>query len=48
MTDNNDNNNTGLFEMISNKVIIIFIYCNCVVTGWQWLFYMYTKHEIGY
>jgi len=28
--------------------IIIFIYCNCVVTRWQWLFYMYTKHEIGY
>ena len=29
-------------------VIIIFIYCNWVVTRWQWLFYMYTKHEIGY
>ena len=28
--------------------IIIFIYCNWVVTRWQWLFYMYTKHEIGY
>ena len=28
--------------------IIIFINCNCVVTRWQWLFYMYTKHEIGY
>jgi hypothetical protein len=26
----------------------IFIYCNWVVTRWQWLFYMYTKHEIGY
>ena len=24
------------------------IYCNWVVTWWQWLFYMYTKHEIGY
>jgi len=29
-------------------IIIIFIYCNWVVTQWQWLFYMYTKHEIGY
>ena len=27
---------------------IIFIYCNWVVTRWQWLFYMYTKYEIGY
>ena len=32
-------------------IIIIFIYlfnCNWVVTRWQWLFYMYTKYEIGY
>ena len=29
-------------------IIIIFIYCNRVVTRWQWLFYMYTKYEIGY
>jgi len=29
-------------------IIIIFINCNWVVTRWQWLFYMYTKHEIGY
>ena len=29
-------------------IIIIFIYCNWVVTRWQWLFYMYTKLEIGY
>jgi len=28
-------------------IIIIFIYCNWVVTRWQWLFYIYTKHEIG-
>ena len=28
--------------------IITFINCNWVVTRWQWLFYMYTKHEIGY
>jgi len=30
------------------QIIIIFIYCNWVVTRWQWLFYMYTKYEIGY
>ena len=29
-------------------IIIIFINCNWVVTRWQWLFYMYTKSEIGY
>jgi len=29
-------------------IIIIFIYHNWVVTRWQWLFYMYTKYEIGY
>ena len=28
--------------------VFIFIHCNWVVTLWQWLFYMYTKHEIGY
>ena len=28
--------------------IIIFVNYNWVVTRWQWLFYMYTKHEIGY
>jgi len=29
-------------------IIILFINCNWVVTRWQWLFYMCTKHEIGY
>ena len=29
-----------------SDIIIIFINCNWVVTLWQWLFYMYTKHEI--
>ena len=29
-------------------IIIIVINCNWVVTRWQWLFYMYTKYEIGY
>ena len=35
---------------IENKIIIIIIFINCnwVVTRWQWLFYMCTKHEIGY
>ena len=33
---------------IRSRHIIIFIYCNWVVTRWQWLFYTYTKHEIGY
>ena len=28
-------------------IIIIIVYCNWVVTRWQWLFYMYTKYEIG-
>ena len=27
---------------------IIIINCNWVVTRWQWLFYIYTKYEIGY
>jgi len=26
-------------------IIISIIYCNWVVTWWQWLFYMYTKYE---
>ena len=29
-------------------IITIIIYCNWVVTRRQWLFYMYTKYEIGY
>jgi len=29
-------------------IIIIIINCNWFVTLWQWLFYMYTKYEIGY
>ena len=29
-------------------IIIIIIYCIWVVTRRQWLFYMYTKHEIDY
>jgi hypothetical protein len=26
----------------------VIINCNWVDTRWQWLFYMYTKYEIGY
>jgi ABC-type multidrug transport system permease subunit len=29
-------------------IIIMFINCNWVDTRWQWLFYVYTKYEIGY
>jgi hypothetical protein len=29
-------------------MMIIFINRNWAVTWWQWLFYMYTKFEIGY
>ena len=36
------------FFIIIIIIIIIIINCNWVVTRWQWLFYMYTKHEIGY
>jgi len=37
-----------LYIVIIIIIIIIFINCNWVVTRWQWLFYMYTKYEIGY
>ena len=40
--------NTQLHIINNNNIIIIIIYCNWVVTRWQWLFYMYTKYEIGY
>jgi len=36
----------GKIKIIIIIIIIIIIYCNWVVTRWQWLFYMYTKHEI--
>jgi len=29
-------------------IIIIFMNSKWVVTRWQWLFYMHTKHEIVY
>jgi len=33
---------------MSERITVMFIYCSWVVTRWQWLFHMYTKHEIGY
>ena len=36
------------YRILSHIIIIIIINCNWVVTRWQWLFYMYTKYEIGY
>ena len=41
--DDDDNNNSKNYI-----IIIIIMNCNWVVTRWQWLFYMYTKYEIGY
>jgi len=29
-------------------IVSIIINCSWVVTRWHWLFYMYTKYEIGY
>jgi len=37
-----------ILELPFRIIIIIFINCNWIVTQWQWLFYMYTKYEIGY
>ena len=39
---------TEYFSETNIVIIIIIIYCNWVVTQWQWLFYMYTKCEISY
>ena len=38
----------GIFTNLIIIIIIIIINFNWVVNRWQWLFYMYTKHEIGY
>ena len=40
--------NIMFINIILIIIKIIFIYCNWVVTQWQWLFYMYTEYEIGY
>jgi hypothetical protein len=36
------------WDIIIIIIIIIIINCNWVDTRWQWLFYMYTKYEMGY
>jgi len=28
-------------------IAVVVVNCSWVVTRWQWLFYMYTKYEIG-
>ena len=38
----------AVLKVLLYLIIIIFINRIWVVTRWQWLFYMYTKHEIGY
>jgi hypothetical protein len=38
----------ALFMNNNNNNYYYYYYCNWVVTQWQWLFYMYAKHEIGY
>ena len=38
----------GDTEYIIIITIIIIINCNWVVTRWQWLFHMHTKHGIIY
>ena len=43
-----EENPVGTYLKIIIIIIIIIINCNWVLTRWQWLFYMYTKYEIGY
>ena len=42
------NNNNYYYFITIIIIIITIINCNWFVTQWQWLFYMYTKYEIGY
>jgi len=37
-----------MMMMMMMIIIIIIITYNWFVTRWQWVFYMYTKYEIGY
>jgi len=41
------NNSDEDLEKLETHIIILIINCNWVVNRWQWLFYMYTKYEIG-
>jgi len=36
---------TETYILQVSNIIIIFINCNCVITRWQWLYYMYTNVE---
>ena len=41
----------GLYQAATCRLqdcTLLFINCNWVVSRWQWLFYIYTKYEIGY
>jgi len=50
--DKDEVHSNKIVFLIINKTLIIIIIIsfnsNWVVTRWQWLFYMYTKYEIGY
>jgi len=37
-----------LLLLLMLLLLLLFINCNWVITRWLWLFYMYTKYEIGY
>jgi len=39
---------TTKITMTTIIIITIIINCNWAFTRWHWLFYMYTKYEIGY
>ena len=39
---------SSTYSKMNNNNNYYYYYFNWVVTRWQWLFYMYTKHEIGY
>ena len=41
-------NSLYLEQMEDNFLKELIIICNCFVTRWQWLLYMYTKYEAGY
>jgi len=49
MSENIELNEQLMLIIIIVIIIIInIINCNWVVNRWQWLFYVYTKYEIGY
>ena len=38
----------GTDQRVQSLMFMMMINCNWVVTRCQWLFYMYTKYDIGY